>query len=251
MGTVFLISLPPALAGLWFYLRWFRSRAFHLGEPAFGWPDMVSGALLSLWFVSLLAGSGNEEVVVTPEAIIASAIVYGGIVGLILFSLAVRKISLRKAFGFGWNPGMAGLVGMALVAALPIVFAAQVGASLVPGETRQPLLDFWLQNPEWTNRALVVGMAVIVAPVCEETIFRGFLFNVGRRLVGPLWSLVVSSLLFAAIHAHLPSFAGLFLLAVGFNLVYAWTGSLLAPMAMHAAFNGISLAMALLWPKLA
>jgi len=250
-GAAIWVSIPLAVAGLAAYTRWIRERGSRLGATPFGVADTASAGVLALWFLSLLASSGGAEVAVTPSVIAASAVVYGGIVGLIVTSLIVRRISLRAAFGFGWKPGDGRMVVGGLLAVLPVVFAAQGLTSIFSEGGRQPLLDYWMANPGPGARALVVVMAVVVAPVCEEFLFRGYLFNVGRKYAGTWWAMLVASLLFAAIHGHLPSVPGLLLLAVGFNLVYVWTGSLLAPIVMHAIFNGLSLLAALLWPGIA
>ena len=44
---------------------------------------------------------------------------------------------------------------------------------------------------------------------------------------------------FALSHLHAPSFVPLFVLSIGLGLAYEWTGSLLAPVTMHALFNTI------------
>jgi len=54
------------------------------------------------------------------------------------------------------------------------------------------------------------------------------------------------SLIFAGLHWHLPSLLPLFLLSAMFSLAYARTQSLLVPMGMHAAFNGVTVALLLL-----
>ncbi|MBX6313396.1 MAG: CPBP family intramembrane metalloprotease [Isosphaeraceae bacterium] len=54
---------------------------------------------------------------------------------------------------------------------------------------------------------------------------------------------LLTSLLFAAVHfAQWPAPIPLFLLALGLGYLYQRTGSLVAPIAMHASFNGISTA---------
>ena len=45
---------------------------------------------------------------------------------------------------------------------------------------------------------------------------------------------LISASVFAAIHAHIPSLAGLFVLAVALTLVYEGAGSLWAPILMHS-----------------
>jgi membrane protease YdiL (CAAX protease family) len=92
---------------------------------------------------------------------------------------------------------------------------------------------------------------VIVAPVAEEIIFRGYFYGVIRRFGGRIPAILTSSLLFAAIHVHLPSMLGLGLLAVILCLLYERTGSLWATMTMHAAFNATTIAALIFFPELA
>ena len=61
--------------------------------------------------------------------------------------------------------------------------------------------------------------------------------------------LVLNSLLFAAVHAHLPSFAPLFVLGSCFTIAYEWSGTILVSMTMHALFNAASLTV-LAFPEL-
>jgi membrane protease YdiL (CAAX protease family) len=85
-------------------------------------------------------------------------------------------------------------------------------------------------------------MAIIVAPVAEEVIFRGYLYPIGKRYAGPFFAMVLTSLLFAALHGHAASLPALFTLAMCLGLAYEKTGTLLVPLIMHAVFNAISVA---------
>ena len=70
------------------------------------------------------------------------------------------------------------------------------------------------------ERLLLIVTAILIAPISEELIFRGYIFGVLRRYAGPWWAMIISASIFAAIHAHIPSLAGLFVLAVALTLVY-------------------------------
>lgn len=89
---------------------------------------------------------------------------------------------------------------------------------------------------------LVVGMmalaAVVVAPVCEEVMFRGYLYPVAKRFGGAWVGAFASALVFAVAHGGLATLLPLFLFGLLLVWVYEWTGSLWAPVALHFCFNG-------------
>lgn len=92
---------------------------------------------------------------------------------------------------------------------------------------------------------LIAVFAIMVAPVFEEFFFRGFAYPVLKQRWGTWRALMTVSAVFAAIHFHLPSFGPLFALGFGLGLAYELSGSLLAPITMHALFNAINVAMLL------
>jgi membrane protease YdiL (CAAX protease family) len=89
---------------------------------------------------------------------------------------------------------------------------------------------------------LLVIFAIIIAPIFEEFIFRGFAYPVLKQRFGTWPALALVSTVFALSHVHVPSIVPLFVLAIGLGLAYEWTGSLLAPITMHALFNAIMVA---------
>ena len=97
-------------------------------------------------------------------------------------------------------------------------------------------------------KAMMTVAAVVVAPLVEETVFRGFIYGVLKRYTDGWFAAVCSASLFAAVHVHVGSFVPLFILALGLCAAYERTGSLLVPMWMHAFFNGVSTTLILLYP---
>jgi membrane protease YdiL (CAAX protease family) len=93
--------------------------------------------------------------------------------------------------------------------------------------------------------ALIVLFAIVVAPVCEELFFRGFAYPALKQRWGIWVALTTVSAAFAVIHLHLSSLGPLFALAIGLGLSYELTGSLLAPITMHALFNAANVAVLL------
>jgi len=249
------VLLLLAGLGVIFYVKLWREK-LQLAGPAgvFGNPDAIVAGVLAVWFVSIISQSVGATIAISVSGILASGIIYAGIVGMLITLLSVRGVSLTQAFGLKWLKWREDIswVVWAFLAVLPIVFSVQWLMSLVvmPEAQNQPLLEFWMKSPDWLPRTLVAVMAVVFAPLAEEFIFRGYLYGVAKQYVGPLWAGLAASLLFAAIHVHLPAFAGLFLLALALTLVYEISGSIWAPILIHALFNGLALVLALLWPQL-
>ena len=138
--------------------------------------------------------------------------------------------------GFGW--GLLAWLGSTLALVAVGWVLEQFGRPPEPeaAERAIAMLEPWV----------VVIAIVILAPIAEEVFFRGVVFNAWLREGGRRWAYIGSAGLFAAIHLSLLSFLPIFLLGLALAWVYQRKGSLLAPMAMHATVNGISVAMALL-----
>jgi membrane protease YdiL (CAAX protease family) len=100
----------------------------------------------------------------------------------------------------------------------------------------------------------VYALASIVAPIVEETMFRGFLYRHCRELthrLGRAGSAVLSALvvsfLFAAVHPQgLMLVPPLMCLALGFSLAREWRGALLPSMFAHGVNNGLVTTLAMI-----
>lgn len=82
---------------------------------------------------------------------------------------------------------------------------------------------------------------VILAPLAEELFFRGYLLWSAQRAFGPLSAVLISTLLFAAVHlpaGWIPTVAAL-LLGLGFSVQTTTTGSVTPAVLAHAAFNAV------------
>lgn len=232
-----------------------RALANPCGFPAapWGWQEAVlSGGLVALFLAMAGGGSANPAAKIDLGDVLTGFALYAGLVFFVLGFLVFRGFDLAGAFGLrvrGWS--LATLAGWLLMF-LPVIYLAQalVYAWAGPDTRPQPIVDFLLQSPGWRERAAVLLVAVVAAPVTEELIFRGCLYGVARSRWGRAAAILVSSALFAAIHGHAPSLPGLMILAAGLALIYERCGSLWAPIGMHAAFNGLTIAAALLWPGL-
>ena len=92
-----------------------------------------------------------------------------------------------------------------------------------------------------TNDPLTLGLmavaAMLAAPLCEEIVFRGYLYPAAKKFAGPWVAGLCSALVFAAAHNSLAPLLPLFCFGCLLVLAYELTGSLWAPVALHFCFN--------------
>jgi membrane protease YdiL (CAAX protease family) len=84
---------------------------------------------------------------------------------------------------------------------------------------------------------LLIINACLIAPFAEEVLFRGYIYPAVKRYTGPVFAIVVVSLLFAVVHLNIPALWPLWLLAILLTLSYEFSGSLWVPVGIHALFN--------------
>jgi hypothetical protein len=159
--------------------------------------------------------------------------------------LKVRGIDIETIGGFS-KTSLKRAVSTAIVlllAATPLILLAEgLTQTFLGGESsKQEIVDLFTNSRTIEQRVTIIVLAVVVAPISEEFIFRFFIYGVLRRYFGVAVGLVFNALIFAAAHTHLPSAAPLFVLGSCFTLAYEWSGSILVSMAMHALFNGTQL----------
>jgi membrane protease YdiL (CAAX protease family) len=128
-------------------------------------------------------------------------------------------------------------------------------------------LESITQYSQLSVRILIVVVAVAAAPVVEELVFRGMLQTMIRSYLAarrsPLaaqgtgyeegaaersgaWpAIIISSALFASIHAIPAHWPALFVLGVCLGYSYEKSGSLLRPFFIHSFFNAITVTVAL------
>ena len=88
--------------------------------------------------------------------------------------------------------------------------------------------------------------AIVVAPVAEELFFRAFVYRSLRNRLRVWAACAINALVFASVHVQYYVEPKIFVIigafAVGACLLYEITGSVFAPIAMHAVFNTLATA---------
>lgn len=117
-----------------------------------------------------------------------------------------------------------------------------------PGTDANYLRDL-VSSGRTANAALLLVAAVVVAgPVSEELAFRGFLYRTLELRFGGMVALIATALGWAALHIQYSVVGMVLVFALGLYLgaVRRYSGSVYLTMLMHALWNGVALAAAML-----
>ena len=166
-------------------------------------------------------------------------------------SLGWRKLNSSPEARKG-RPWMYFFAGSGL--AMFVAFAS----SQVKTTEHMPIQDFFKTQ---TGALLVMGMAVLVAPLVEETVFRGYLYpffagkfsrfaevlglDSARAIhAGSLTGVFVTGILFGLVHGSQLGWTWGFvslltLVGVIFTFARAWTGTVLASFLLHLGYNSM------------
>ncbi|XP_062190427.1 uncharacterized protein LOC133893430 isoform X2 [Phragmites australis] len=96
-----------------------------------------------------------------------------------------------------------------------------------------------------TSRLVCFFLYCVIAPLSEETIYRGFLLTALSSSMKWWDAVVISSLIFSVAHLSGKSFIQLFVIGCITGLAYCRTGTLVASFTVHSLYNAIILFMAL------
>jgi len=200
------------------------------------WVVIVTGFALQVGATSLLHYLGVDGLAAT---IIASFGFQGGMLlgclGFTRHADAGRDYAFPKA-GFLLDGVSTFLIVLPLIFGLGAVWHWVLGLCGVD-LNQQELVDMFRKAGSPWLLAGLIFLAVVVAPVTEELIFRAGLFRY-MRTRAPRWvALLVPALLFGALHMNLASFPQLVLLGVIFSLAFERTGNIGVSMLGHALFN--------------
>ena len=238
--------------------------ARHAGRYALEAPELPPGARprWPAWSAFAAMGTGTAVVLVAsiPLVPVALTSVLGGAIGqlsLLVLILVQDAAYVGSAVGFArlrgkprsWQFGLRPspllrTTGIAVLATAA-VFGFEIGflelVGVGEGETDA------LGTDGGFVAALAFSLAaIVVAPVAEELFFRAFVYRALRNRMRVWAACAINATVFALVHVQYLATPVVFVVigvfAVGACLAYEYTGSIFAPIAMHAAFNTLATA---------
>ena len=96
---------------------------------------------------------------------------------------------------------------------------------------------------------LLALLAIVLAPIGEELVFRAGFFRFMKPFAGTIGSMLASALLFALLHGNTGSFLTLTAVGVCLCLAYEMTGDIKVPIFFHSFFNLNAIFLILLQPN--
>jgi len=155
------------------------------------------------------------------------------------YSCGWQALGFRRAVRGGWWVPVAVVLAAYLTLGVYFLIVELTGlGELVPEST---LPEDFFDNPAIVP--LVGVLAILAAPIAEETFFRGFLFPGLRVRWGTFWAALASGLLFAALHFSLGSIVPFTVIGMLLAWAYVFSGSLWTAIGAHFAFNAVSFGM--------
>jgi membrane protease YdiL (CAAX protease family) len=173
------------------------------------------------------------------------------------FALKPNKVKLIEGLKLLGQTGKIGPVGMvgcgilAWLAAIPVVSVAYMLASRFFGShgSNNPIIAVVMQAAHSANLLAVVLFYLtlsFLAPFCEESLFRGFLYSFLRRHMNIPLSIFISASLFALLHVDAGGMLPLFCLGSIFAFLFERTKSILPSIIAHGLWNGSTFTLVLL-----
>lgn len=223
------------------------------------------------WFTTQLLGSfslgeivkalnltANRDPLVTATVTASSYLLVNlpALAYIYYFALKGQGLQFMQALNLRWKTSNSGPIRLAFsgyfgwCAALPVVALTAFLANRFLGTqgSENPVLAQVMQaaaSPNLLATLLFYLTLGVIAPFCEEILFRGFFYGAFRNKLGVPLSMIASSALFAVMHFDKSGAPMLFAIGMVCAYLYERTRSLIPSIITHGLWNSGTFTMAL------
>lgn len=141
----------------------------------------------------------------------------------------VKKILLSVIFGLSAGIGLAVMVTLIHFEAMNIKFLDPKYISYNSSDSYSLLRG---------NIIIQILVVAIIAPICEELVFRGVLYGYSKRIFGVIISVILVSIMFGLVHMNIEQGVFAFLFSLCLLFAYEKFTTIWAPILMHV-FNNL------------
>lgn len=182
------------------------------------------------------------------EGMTVSGVVVGQVGMLILAGLVPAVLfwrgNLREFFGLRWPEwkkvfwiAPAFVFGIMVLVSLQLSLGWKDWTEVKFGANPQASVSVLRESKDVLLVSVVAFSAVVIAPLTEEIIFRGYLYPVVKRFTDRWFAALFTGVLFGVIHFNIFGLPTLTIIGIVLVILYEKTGSLWVTIACHAAFN--------------
>ncbi|MGC4015769.1 MAG: CPBP family intramembrane metalloprotease [Luteolibacter sp.] len=207
---------------------------------------LVAGGLFLFFFFQAVTTAGlppDAETKYSAGLLVGAMFAQFLLAGIVVV-VVIMRVRPVQWLGLRWRQWpWALLIGPGCVISMWVLMIALDSAGYMKwaeslGGGAQDTVKLLKESNDPVILGLMAVIAVLVAPLCEEIIFRGYLYPVAKRFAGAWPAAIFSALVFGAAHGNLTALLPLFLLALLLVWLYEKTGSLWSTIAVHCCFNG-------------
>jgi membrane protease YdiL (CAAX protease family) len=265
--TITIAIIVAALILLGSALSWYRGGAYRkaiwpaMPEFRISWLDF-SLSIWALFFLFVALSMIAQKWLLPPGALdqmhhvgdLSWRVIFYGFVIQITFVVILLGIKISFALDFlpdrnleGTRSTAASLMAGAemLLRYFPLLWVVSfawveilkwVGADL----SMQEAVSLLVQVEHPAKLAVVILTSILIAPILEELLFRGFILRVLSDKMTFWVANTLTSAFFAVMHFNLPSLFPIFTLSFLLGLLVRRTGDIRTAISMHACFNSYS-----------
>lgn len=242
----------------------------HIGNPedekggasAVPWGLGTVYSIFIMWLATQLIVGGFAQALIKSsgimkagalQAALATALVYlvsngPGLLYIYFFACKPNNVDLWETLRVRFRTDKRGPIRLFLTgilawcAALPMVLVSYAIAAKFLGSqgSSNPVIGLVMDAARSSDYIAVIMFYMtlgVLAPLCEETLFRGFLYRSFRKYIGVGTSLLLSAALFGAVHLDPGAVLPLMCLGWVFGFVYERSRSLVPSMVAHGCWN--------------
>lgn len=149
--------------------------------------------------------------------------------------ILVKRLDLKEDIGYRRiKPGTIFMSILLAITTMPLLVLVNLVSQLFVENEAVQSMDYFMSCP-W---GWILFVTAIVAPVCEETMFRGILNNGMKALTSGFIAAITSAILFGIMHMNVNQALYAFVLGIIASIVNTASGSILTSIIMHVCING-------------
>jgi len=213
-------------------------------QPFWGFAELLLAAAVFLAGLAIVVGGANHYLHAPEDSGLWSVAEEAAAYAILFLALKIMFTRYGKGLldSLGWSkPGPFSPLSLAVIGLSLSVVVALLESALLTPDIETPF-DKLLSDP--ASRIAVALFGITVGPVVEELLFRGFLQPVLTSAMGVFPGILITSVLFGALHLTQNAFiwqSGVLIMLVGFVLgtIRHLSGSTRASAIVHMAYNSL------------